>query len=575
MDGRRSATSLDLPTVGTHRELFGVFGDREAFRTLRTAGEFDAVLGGSAVTIGVRDPSLGIPGRTTFHETDEGLCVVWGEAFAPDGSDPARWLLSRFATEKRAAFDGLDGSYVAVVDHDGSAIVATDQIRSWECFYADVGETRAFSTDCAQVGQLLSDCPVSRRSLLEFLHLSIVLGDRTLFEPVRRVPFDGYLTADGVGPFSRFTYDPGSFDYATELASRLQAALERRADYPGRTGLLLSAGQDSRSFLAGAPEIDHCYTIGSPDSREGRVARRLADQYGVSHTLVAPDVRYLTTHRPKIRYTGSLRESLHAHHAGYVDEFDVDTVYHGLLFDTLFKGYFLARARSGLFGTDLRRKRLSADADPVGVLLETLAYSPEESRRLEACAGDLFPGVRLDLDDPRSFLRDRIEAELATYGDRADSPFNRIDLFVLHTQPAGAFRTHLADTFLESYVAVDADLLEWHRRTPPRYRHPDTMHDALAMLDDEIFANPPPGRPTGYELLNQIDRAARRTLPWLDAPEPVWPDRERLWAENDLDEYFFPDCSGLGQLSARWKLRANDARWWRERVEGPSATTVG
>lgn len=573
MDGRSSETRPGQRATGTNRELFGVFGDIDAFRTLRRTDEFDALLGGDLVTIGVRDPSLGIPGRSTFYESDDGLGVVWGEAFVPDERDPARWLLSRFATAGLDAFAGLNGSYVAVVEHDGDAVVATDQVRSRDCYYADVERIRAFSTDCAVLGQLLDDAPLGREPLLEFLHLSIVLGNRTLFDPIRRVPFDGYLRADDVGEFPRFTYDHRSFDYGAELAARLRSAMDRRADYPGRSGLLLSAGQDSRSFLAGPPDIDHCYTIGSPETEEGRVARRLADQYGVSHTLVAPDVRYLVTDNRKIRYTGGLRESLHVHHAGYVDEFEMDTVYHGLLFDTLFKGYFLQGARTGLVGTDLRGKRLDPGVDPVDVLLDTLAYRPGQSRRLAECAGDLFPGVGLELDDPRAFLRERIEAEFERFRDRTESVYDLIDLFVLQTQPVGAFHTHLGDTFLESYVAVDADLLEWHLRTPPRYRHPETVHDALVRLDDDIFTHRPPGRPYKSELLNQVHRFACRTLPGLDALEPVWPDRERLWEENDLDEYFFPDSRAIRDLSVRWKLRANDARWWRRTVDRSTVQT--
>lgn len=576
MDGRCSDTRRGREATGTKRELFGVFGEPNAFRTLRRSEEFDVLLEGRGVTIGVRDPSLGIPGRTTVHETDDGLCVVWGEAFVPDERDPARWLLSRFERAGLDAFEGLNGSYVAVVDNAGDAVVATDQVRSWDCYYADVDtgadvdSVRAFGTDCAVLGGLLEDVRLGREPLLEFLHLSVVLGDRTLFDGIHRVPFDGYLAADDLGEFSRFAYRPASFDYAAELATRLRDALDRRAGYPGRRGLLLSAGQDSRAFLAGAPEIDHCYTIASQQSEEGRVASLLADQYGVEHTLVPPDVRYLTGDQGKIRSTGGLRESLHAHHAGFVDEFDMDAVYHGLLFDTLFKGYFLEGARAGVLGTDLRRRRLAGSVDPVDVLLDTLAYRPVQSRRLAECAGELFPDVTLELDDPRAFLRDRIEAQFETIRHRAESVYDLIDLLVLQTQPAGAFHTHLGDTYVESYVAVDADLIEWHLRTPPRYRHPGTVHEALARLDDDIFTHRPPGRPTGSAVLNQLYRFARRTVPGLDTLEPVWPDRERLWADNDLDEHFFPDCSSIRDLSVRWKLRANDARWWVRAVSGPS-----
>lgn len=568
--------SSELPTghrlSAMRKELFGVFGDPGEFRGLRATDEFDAVLSGKSVTLGVRDPSLGIPGRTTYHETDEGRCVVWGEAFPPAGADSsltdaARWLYSAFRARGLEAFDGLNGSYVAVVERDGEAVVATDPIRSWDCFYVDAGPVRAFGTDPAAIGRLLDECRLSRRALLEFLHLSIVLGERTLFERVRRVPFDGYLTADGVGEFDRFTYEPRSFDYVEELARRLRDALARRAAYPGRSGLLLSAGLDARSFLAGPTDVDHCYTIGSPDSQEGRTARLLADQYGVGHTVLAPDVRYLAADEPKVGYTGGLRESLHAHHAGYDDRFEMDTVYHGLLYDTLLKGYFLEPARRRVFGTDLRLRRLDTDVDPAEALLSRLGFQAAESRRLPAAAGEWFPDVDVELDDPEAFCREGIEAELDRQGDRADSPGNLIDCFVLGTQPAGAFRAHLADNYREAYVAADAALLEWHRRTPPRHRHSGTMHAALRLLSEDVLRHPPPDHRTGSAVLNQIDRFARRTLPVLEGPEPSWPDRERLYEEHDLDEYFFPDRAPPADLSARWKLRIHDARWWRSAVE--------
>lgn len=566
MGQRHGESERGRGTGVMYKELFGVFGGREAFTRLRSEDAFDVVLSGETVTVGVRDPWTGLRGRTAVDEGESGLAAVWGEAFAPE-ADPARWLRTG-AGGAAEAVAGLNGSYVAVVERDGAARVAVDPLRSHDCFYADVGGVRCFGTDCAALARLDGRPRVDRQALLEFLHLSFVTGDATLFEDVRRVPFDGYVTPDETGTFERFTYDPGSFDYAGELADRLRRALGRRADYPGKKGLLLSAGQDSRSFLA-TVDVDSCYTLGYAGSQEVAVARRLADQYGATHTALEPDARYLVADGEKVRYTNGIRESIHAHQAGYVDRIDADVMYHGLLFDTLFKGYFFERAGVGLFDQKLRLKRPAGDVDPVAVLLDTLGYGREGSRRLADCAAGVFAGedgpgdgVSLAVDDPRAFLEERVGAELDRLRPRAETVHDLIDAFAIKHEPALPFRTHLADNYIESCVAADAELVEWHLRTPPRYRHPETVREALAALDEDVFRHRPPGRPRRSELLNQLERFARRTVPLLDPLEPSWPDYAEIYEDHDLDDRLFPDSDAVRDLPVRYKLRVRDALWW-------------
>ena len=74
--------------TGTNRELFGVFGGPDAFGRHADPGEFDRVLEGDAVTVGVRDDALDRPTRTDVHSDDVGCCVIWGEVHTPsDGGD--------------------------------------------------------------------------------------------------------------------------------------------------------------------------------------------------------------------------------------------------------------------------------------------------------------------------------------------------------------------------------------------------------------------------------------------------------------------------------------------------------
>ncbi len=545
-----------------HKEVFGVFGSRDALADIRSLDSFDDVIAGDRVTVGVRDTNLGTENRTDRYRGDSGHCLVFGEAYSPNNeSNAARWLLDAYATDGLDAFDRLNGSYLAVIEYDGAVHVVGDPIRSWECFYTDTTGYRTFGTDPIAVRSCVDRTAVDRTSLLEFLHLGTVLGDRTMFEEMSRLPFDGYLTETEVGTLDRFVYDPQTFDYVEELADRLRRAILRRGHCPDPKGLLLSGGRDSRVFMS-LLDIQHTYTIGDPTGREVRVAKKVAAQYGADHRVFKPDERYLLADDAKVRYSQGIKESLHIHHAGYSDELDVKTIYHGVLFDTLLKGYFIERDGIELFGSKLPSNRLSPDPNPIQWLIDTLGFFPSESPWIEVAASDVFPDVDLHLDDPEAFIRDRLRAELRTCWDRAESAHNAMDLLVLKNQPVLPFRTHLADNYIETFVAVDRELLDWHLKTPPEYRNDRIFWSALKRIDPTIFRHKPPSQPRSSVRLNEIERFIRKIIPVLEPFESAWPDRRNVYDQYDIGEKLFPSETSVRQLPSRLQLRVNDARWW-------------
>ena len=551
-----SDAAPDRDRMRMRKEVFGVFGDRTVFERHRETDAFDMVVDGDGLTVGIRDPALGVPGRSAVHESDDGHCVVWGEAFCPAGdSNVATWLADAYADRGSDAFADLNGSYLVAVEHGEDAVVATDPIRSWECFYTDLPDARVFGSDLAAVQSTVPEPRVRRDSLLEFLHLGTVLGEKTLFERTRRAPFDGYLTPDHAGEFRRFVYEPAEFDYADELARRLERAIERRRGYPGDTGLLLSAGYDSRVLLSQLPEMSTCYTVGTDEDQEVTAARRVADQYDVEHRVLETDDRYLSLDPPKSRYGQSIKESLHVHHAGYTDGIEVASVYHGLLYDTLFKGFFLDRNAVEVAGRRLPWQRLSDDPDPVESLLDTLAFSPTESRRLTRTASRVFADVQVE--DPEQFIRESLHSELEACRDRASNAHDATELIAIRNQPVLPFRVHLADNFLESFVAVDSSLLDWHLRTPPEHRSRETFREAVAQIDPEIDRHHPPDRPHDWTVLNHAEEFVRRRLPFLSPFESAWPDREEVYERYDLGHRL--PFSPADDLSVRHALRLNDA----------------
>lgn len=542
-----------------NRELFGVFDDRETFERFRTNDEFDRVLDGPSVTVGIRDPDLGTPGWTSSYTDDDGRCVVWGEAYTPDeveDANAARWLLERYRDVGRDALQSLNGSYLVVLDAgtDGDAFVATDPIRSRECFYTDEPDRRVFGTDAGEVGQTVPEPTVDRDGILEFLHLGVALGEKTAVSELNRLPIDSVLTADSVDPLERFVYRPETFDYTAELADRLERAFRRRSVLPDSSGVLLSAGFDSRIILSQHSSLDHGYTVGAPDAQEVRVADRLADQYGVAHTAFPPDERYLLPDESKVRYSQGIKESLHIHHAGYTDEIDVDTMFHGLLCDTFFRGHFTAETTVDVLDKRIPTGRLDPDPDPVEKLLETFGYSPAASRELDA---------RTSFDvDPETFVRTAIDGELDARASRAESVQNTINCVGIANQPSLPFHTQLSDQFVTAFLATDRELIDWHLRTPPEHRTTETFLEACKRLDDDILRHRPPDRPHDGALLNELERFVRRKTPFLESFQPPWPDRELLFERHDFDRRFLADLEHVHELPVRHKLRLVDLRGW-------------
>ncbi|MXR19580.1 asparagine synthase-related protein [Halobacterium bonnevillei] len=543
-----------------NKELFGVFGGRTAFERVRSPAAFDRVVEGPAVTVGVRDDGLDVPGWTQVESRDDGCCVVWGEAYVPDSdSDPATWLLDQYPSLGAKALSALNGSFLAVVDDGFRPVVAGDPLRTRECFFTDLEENRVFGTDPTTVVNLLEDPSPCRRSLVEFVHLGVVLGDRTLFEDVARVPFDGYLEPDDSGALDRFVYDAREFNYADSLARRLQRAIDRRSGQPGRTGVMLSAGYDSRVLLAELDDVDRCYTVGRPDSDEVSVSRQLAHQHGADHHVLDPADGYLNTRPETIQYGQSIKESLQVHQAVDGAHIDVDSLHHGLLFDTLLSGHFLPRRTIDVLDYTFPLRGLESDPD----VAETLLFDNFGFWTIS----DLVPsGTVSPPEDSVEFCRDAIETQYDRLADRFDSPYDAIAAIGIQNQPAVPFHTHLADNSFATFLAADAELVDWHLNTPPEHRNKRTYRRALEQVDASLLSPRPPDRPHDSYQLNQIEQFLRRVLPGVTAFESPWPDRAEQYDRSDLDDRLFDEGSDLREFPPRLKLRLHDAVCWFDSI---------
>jgi hypothetical protein len=543
------------------KELFGVFGDATEFEQFRSESEFHAVLEGDAVTVGIRDVNHRLPSRTTTYEDDGAICAIWGEVYHPEREtlNAAEWLLDAYERRGKDALAGLNGSYVAVVDDGSDAFVATDPVRTWECYYTDAPGTRTFGTDPTAVADAVQSPSIAPDPLLEFVHLGVALGDRTTIAEIERTPFDGCLHENSTSELRRFVYDTSEFDYVDELARRIENAVERRSRLPGRKGLLLSGGYDSRTILACLPDVDVCYTVGPPDSDEVEVSEQLATQYGVDHETLVADGRYLDVHPETARYGHGIRESVHIHHGAFDSEIDVDTVYHGLLWDTFLRGHFLPEDYLELFGSEIPLYRVDPDPDAATALVEQKFGYISTSDRIEWDCDAMAV-------ESKEYVRRALEDQIEACRDRCDSEHDAIELAGIRNQPTLSFRHHLADNYLEAFVAADTELLDWHLRAPHDQRDVGTLLEAMRRIDPDLLQHRPPNRLFDSPTLNQAQSFLRRKLPFVDSVDSSWPDLSTYYERKQLDERLFPHHPETHDLPTRLKLRVNDANVWFETV---------
>jgi len=542
-----------------NKELFGVIDDDGAFDEFASPQSFDWVADGESATVAIRDPAIGFPGRSATHSDERGHCILWGEIFTPDGvsTQVAEYALDRYEEVGTDAFDELNGSFLAFVELGDEAIVATDPARTWQCFYADTPGGRVFGTNPQRVLSAVPNTDVDRRGLLEFAHMGVVVDERTVFDRLSTVPFDGYITGEEAGTLSRFVYDPAdpeTFDYVDELADRLERAIGRRSNYPGKTGLLLSGGYDSRTIAAQHPGIDVCYTLGEPDHPEVEVARDIATQYGADHETLVADDDYLNVDTDVIEYSMGTRESVHVHHAGCDEKMDVDTIFHGLLFDTFLRGHFLPRSAIEFFGNRFPLQGLDPDPNPTEVLSSKFGYHPAVDHVFPEC----YEGFETSID----FIDDVVDEQLDKWSDRYDNVYDSIELIGVQNQPSVPFHYELSDKYIESFVAADAELIDWHLKTPPEKRNTKTMKKAVRQLNPDIFRHRPPDRPHHSFRKNQVEKFLRRKMPIVDPFSSPWPDMDAQYAENGLDRKLFPGYPSIHELPVRVKLRINDITKW-------------
>lgn len=252
---------------------------------------------------------------------------------------------------------------VAVLTEDRLDLAA-DWTGTMPLYYIERGGGLVFSSHLRPLARAVGADP-DPVGILEFLRDGYTLGARTQFDGIRRLLGGQSLRYDartglhirehseawaGVDP--RFRDRHAAADAA---GTALVEILEGLPDGDGPAALMMSAGWDSRTLLAGAlsrdaPDAVTCYGHGDTESRELRLAGRICSSSGVPwQAWPLDDDLYDTT---ELRQAFARTENVvfpHWHRAGRVlSDQGARYVYAGVFGEMLGGRYWLAHASTGV-----------------------------------------------------------------------------------------------------------------------------------------------------------------------------------------------------------------------------------
>jgi asparagine synthase (glutamine-hydrolysing) len=279
---------------------------------------------------------------------------------------------------------GLNGLFHGLVANrtEGSATLFNDRYGMHRLYYHEAKEAFYFA---AEAKAILAVCPELRRfdprGLGEFISLSCVLEDRTIFKNIYALPgASAWTLRNGAIEAKRTYFKPRQWEqqpaldpesYYRELREVFSRNLPRYFNGNEQVAVALTGGLDTRAIMAwykAAPRSFPCYTFGGMlrDSQDVRLARRIAQECGQPYQLItvgneflsefphyAERSIYLTEGSVDVYRSSDLYVSERAREiapAKVVGTYGSEIVHHAVMFkpDTLASGLFAPEAVSSI-----------------------------------------------------------------------------------------------------------------------------------------------------------------------------------------------------------------------------------
>ncbi len=254
-------------------------------------GRRSLLLDGEVLNAGELARSLKLPGAERMSMTEACLAVIQSQ-----GVD----IVARF-----------NGSFVlALLEHrDNRISLISDRLGIRPVFIGRDGQRVVFATELkGLLAGRRTPAAIDPQGTLELLSFGTHVFGRTWIDGVTRLAPATCLTVDDNGVRERsywtYRYDESAphldqQSYSSVYARLVDRAVGRRLAGPGRVGVFLSGGYDSRIIAAAVPPdalpLPAC-TFGADHSRDVRYAAELADALGFDHHVLLPKRPYLMEH---------------------------------------------------------------------------------------------------------------------------------------------------------------------------------------------------------------------------------------------------------------------------------------
>jgi len=232
-----------------------------------------------------------------------------------------RFIVELYEKEGLDFAKHLNGLFVAAIyDKEKDRIViANDRYGYYPLFYSLSSKNFVFASEAKAVLKDPAIPPVINKSAIpEFFAFSFLLGDKTFFCNVKKMP-----------PASTFTYDKtkdqihikrywdfylkrhepqkplGS--YLKEFSNLMKRAVERRVKDQEEVGVFLSGGMDSRIIAAFASETKTpviTFTFGVKNCSEQKIASEVAERLGLENRFYEIPSDFIARYAKQIVYKG-------------------------------------------------------------------------------------------------------------------------------------------------------------------------------------------------------------------------------------------------------------------------------
>ena len=451
----------------------------------------------------------------------------------------------------------INGEFLLITldKQSGTLRVSSDRYTSIPLFYVvdDSGfYGSVFYKDVWEYVNGNNSSNINKYAVFEFLWLQRLLGTKTydlsssfLLAASTVTYRSGSATTDRYWVPSFEKTSASVKDSAKLLSGLIRQSIRRKtSDNPGRIGLFLSGGIDSRTVLSSFEHPPVSFTIGVTDNNEVKVARKIANSVQSRHNFIAIDQDPYSSRLDELTMLGGGMHALdHAIFYGLKQQIssEVDVVFHGHGIDYMCQGMYLLNHNLNFLGRRTSFKRSeSIGPDFPSEYINRIGHRLKDIALLDY----VVPNRR---DEMLGQLRHSVEEILESGEGFCQTPDDQWEYMLIH----GLARhypftnlTSMGTTVEQRIVAFDNDIFDLYLSLPKSHRLDGKIaKETLKILNPKLASIPtantnqsPNQSALQKDVIKLIQLLKRRTgleqSPRLEATpeERTWPDRGRMFA---------------------------------------------